>query len=155
MTSDEPGISVSAAATRPPVQDSAVAMVSFRIRHRSSSERERARVSLPPMSIFPGKADSGAGGGGDAFLAPRKPQALAGRGLDRHPRNVEPGDVSDPRPHGAAMRADLRALADHRPLQIGNPAAAGGDAVDGVLQKFVGSRGLPLRIARREMRTDI
>ncbi|MHC2406753.1 hypothetical protein ACVMGC_011297 [Bradyrhizobium barranii subsp. barranii] len=43
-------MSVSAPATSPPVQDSAVAIVSLRIRHRSSSERERARASLPPMT---------------------------------------------------------------------------------------------------------
>src|SRR5258708_3111800 len=77
MTSEEPGISVSAPATRPPVQDSAVAIVNLRIRQRSSSERERARASLPlilvaPTFIVPGHADGSARGGGDAFLAPRK-----------------------------------------------------------------------------------
>src|SRR3981081_3229980 len=100
MTSDEPGISVSAPATRPPVQDSAVAMVSLRIRQRSSSERERARASLPLMSvapalIVPGRGDVGARHGGDAFLAASESQPFAGGRLDRYPRQGKPGDLSD------------------------------------------------------------
>src|ERR1700752_1049439 len=45
-TADEPGISTSEAQTRPPVQDSAVASVSFRILQRSSSARAKERISL-------------------------------------------------------------------------------------------------------------
>src|SRR3954463_14465063 len=100
MTSDEPGMSVSAPATRPPVQDSAVATVSFRIRHRSSSERERARASLPLMSlaptlIVPRQPDGGAGSRRDAFLAAGKAEPFAGRRLHRDARDVEPGDLGD------------------------------------------------------------
>src|ERR1700709_1059884 len=100
MTSEEPGISVSAPATRPPVQDSAVAMVSLRIRQRSSSERERARASLPLMSvapalIVPGQADGGARHGGDAFLAAGEPKPFARGRFHRHPRQREPGDLGD------------------------------------------------------------
>src|SRR5882724_12689708 len=98
MTSEEPGISVSAPATRPPVQDSAVAMVSLRIRQRSSSERERARAALPliliapalvvPALIIPRQADGGARGGGDTFLAAGKAEPLAGGRLHGHARDV-------------------------------------------------------------------
>src|SRR5256885_4736810 len=107
MTSEEPGISVSAPATRPPVQDSAVAIVSLRIRHRSSSERERARASLPLMLFAPGKADGGARGRGDAFLAAGKAEPFAGRRFHRHARDIEPGDFGDAGAHGIAQRADL------------------------------------------------
>src|SRR3954466_11816170 len=107
MTSEEPGISVSAPATRPPVQDSAVAIVSLRIRHRSSSERERARASLPLMLFAPGKADRGARRGGDAFLAAGKAEPFAGGRLHRDTRDVEPGDLGDAGAHGVAERADL------------------------------------------------
>src|ERR1700716_1832123 len=109
-------MSVSAAATRPPVQDSAVAMVSLRIRQRSSSERARARVSLPPILVAPAfvvpafivptfivptfiaprQGDGGACGRGNAFLAPGEAEPLAGRGLDGHPRYMKPGDLGDP-----------------------------------------------------------
>src|SRR3954471_9195421 len=111
MTSEEPGISVSAPATRPPVQDSAVAIVSLRIRHRSSSERERARASLPlmlfaPALIIPGKANGRARGCGDAFLAAGKAEPLAGRRFNGDTRNVEPGDLGDARAHGVAQRPD-------------------------------------------------
>src|SRR5437660_875894 len=102
-------MSVNAAATRPPVQDSAVAMVSLRIRQRSSSERERARVSLPPISVVPAlvvvprQPDGGAGSSRDAFLAPGEAEPLAGRGLDGHPRHIQSGDLGDPRAHGVAV----------------------------------------------------
>src|SRR4051812_36689328 len=143
-------MSVSAPATRPPVQDSAVAIVSLRIRHRSSSERERARASLPLMSVAPGQADGGARGGGNAFLAAGKTEPLAGGRLDGDPRYVDPGDVGDPRPHGVAQRSDLRTLADHGHFEVGDAAAARGDTVDGVFEELVRRSTLPLRIARRE-----
>src|SRR6187200_354438 len=121
-------MSVSAAATMPPVQDSAVAMVSLRIRHRSSSERERARASLPLMLLapafgIPGQPDGGARCGGDAFLAAGKSEPLAGGGLDGDARDVELGDVGDPCPHGVAQRPDFRTLADHGHFEIRNTPA--------------------------------
>src|SRR3954469_20838585 len=105
ITSEAPGISVSAPATSPPVQDSAVAMVSLRLRHRSSSERERARASLPLMSvapvfIVPGQTDGGAGDRGDAFLASRKTEALAGGGFHRDARQIQSGDLGNAGAHG-------------------------------------------------------
>src|SRR3982751_4234927 len=102
MTSDEPGMSVSAPATRPPVQDSAVAIVSLRIRQRSSNERERARASLPLILLAPGQADGRARGRGDAFLAAGKAEPFAGGRLHRDTRDVEPCDVGDARAHGIA-----------------------------------------------------
>src|SRR5258708_14476373 len=107
MTSDEPGISVSAPATKPPVQDSAVAIVNLRIRQRSSSERERARASLPlilvaPTFIVPGQADGCAPGGGDAFLAARKTDPFAVGRFHGDPRNIQSGHLGDPRAHGRA-----------------------------------------------------
>src|SRR3984893_18190976 len=93
MTSEEPGMSVSAPATRPPVQDSAVATVSLRIRQRSSSERERARASLPlmllaPVLTIPRKRDGGPRGRGDAFLAAGEAEPLAGSRLHGHAGNI-------------------------------------------------------------------
>src|SRR3954447_2140231 len=140
MTSEEPGISVSAPATRPPVQDSAVAIVSLRIRHRSSSERERARASLPlmlfaPALFVPRETDGGARGRSDAFLAAGKAEPFAGGCFHRDTRDIEPGNLGDPRAHGVAQRADLGTLADQRDLEIGDAAAAGGDAIDRIFQK--------------------
>src|ERR1700731_4484868 len=131
MTSEEPGISVSAPATRPPVQDSAVAIVSLRIRHRSSSERERARASLPlmlvaPTFIVPGQADGGARRGGDAFFAAGESKPLAGGGFHGNARNVHPGDLGNPCTHGVAQRSDFGPLADQGHFEIGDAAAARG-----------------------------
>src|SRR3954467_3810532 len=142
MTSEEPGMSVSAPATRPPVQDSAVAIGSLRIRHRSSSERERARASLPAMALrapsllVKRKADGGARGGRDAFLAAGEAEPLAGGRLHRDAGDVDAGDLGDACAHGVAQGADLRPLADHRHLEIGDTAAALGDALDGVFQEL-------------------
>src|ERR1700719_410931 len=97
MTSDEPGRSVSATATRPPVQDSAVAMVSLRIRQRSSSERERARASLPLMSVaptfvVPRQADGGARDALDAFFAAGEAEPFAGGRFHGHARQAQSCD---------------------------------------------------------------
>src|SRR6202043_3528865 len=110
MTSEEPGMSVSAPATRPPVQDSAVATVSLRIRQRSSSERERARVSLPlilfaptfvvPLLIIPWQANGGACGRSDAFLAAGEAQAFAGGCFHGDARNAQPSNLGDACTHG-------------------------------------------------------
>src|SRR5580700_5305809 len=125
MTSEEHGLSVSSPATRPPVQDSAVATVSLRIRQRSSSERERARASLPLMLLAPGltiprKPDRGARGRSNAFLAAGEAEPLAGRRLHGHAGNIYARYLRDARAHGIAQRADLRALADQRHLEIGD-----------------------------------
>src|ERR1700722_18470387 len=136
MTSDDPGISVSAPATRPPVQDSAVAIVSLRIRQRSSSERDKARASLPLILIAPGQADGGARRGGNAFLAAGEPEPLAGRGFDRNPRNVETGNLGDARAHGVAQRSDFRTLANHGHLEMGDASIARGDALNGIFEEL-------------------
>src|SRR5215475_10009217 len=98
-------MSVSAPATRPPVQDSAVAMVSRRLRQRSSSERAKARASLPPMSFAPGKTDGGARGCGDAFLAAGEAELLTRRRLHGDTRDVDAGDFGDALAHLVAQGA--------------------------------------------------
>src|SRR5258708_23616863 len=158
MTSDEREISVNAPATRPPVQDSAVAMVSLRIRQRSSSERERARASLPlilidPTFVAPREANGGARGGGDAFFAAGEAEPLASGRFHGHARDVQPGDLSDPLTHGIAQRSDLRPFADQRHLESGDPPAAPGDAAHRVFQETVRPTPLPSPIRARELRT--
>src|SRR3984957_2327840 len=148
-------MSVSAPATRPPVQDSAVAIISLRIRQRSSSERERARASLPLILIAPGKADGRARDSGDAFLAAGESEPLAGGGFHRNARQAEAGDLGDPRPHRITMRADFGTLADQGHIEMGNTSAACGDTINRIFEELVGRCALPLDIAGRKMRTDI
>src|SRR5664279_212856 len=152
MTSEEPGMSVNAPATRPPVQDSAVAMVSLRMRQRSSSERDRARASLPLMSlaptfVVPGKTDGGARDCGDAFFAAGEAEPLAGGCFHGDARQSKAGDLGDARAHGIAVRTDFRALADQRHVEMRDASAARGDASDRVFQELVGRCTLPLEIA--------
>src|ERR1700731_2940656 len=140
MTSEEPGISVSAPATSPPVQDSAVAMVSLRIRQRSSSERERARASLPLMSvaptfIVPRQADGGARRGGDTLLAAGESEPFAGGRFYSDARDVHPGDLRDTRTHRVPQRSDFRTLANQGHFEIRDPSAAGGNATACVFQE--------------------
>src|SRR5947207_4276402 len=160
ITSEDPGISVSAPATRPPVQDSAVATVNLRIRQRSSSERERARASLPlisvaPTFVAPGQADSGARDRGNAFLAAGESEPFAGGRFHGHARKREPGDLRDARAHGVTVRADFRALANQGDIEMGDAAAARAHTIHCVFQELVGRRTFPLGIAGRKMRTDI
>src|ERR1700738_1724985 len=164
-------MSVSAAATSPPVQDSAVAIVSLRIRQRSSSERERARVSLPLISIaptliaasivvpsffvpslfVPRQTDSGARGCGNAFFAAGEAKPLAGCGLDGHPRYTQAGDLGDPRAHGVAVRTDFWPLANQRHLEMCDAPATGRHAINRIFQESVRGGALPLRVAWRKM----
>src|SRR3984885_9973258 len=170
MTSEEPGISVSAPATKPPVQDSAVAMVNLRIRQRSSSERERARASLPLMSVAPAfavptrvvptfviprQAYGRARDGCDAFLAAGKSEPFAGGRFHGDARGTKTGDFGDARAHGVTVRSDFRALANQGDVEMGDASAARGDAIDRVFQEAVRCGAPPLRIARREMQADV
>src|SRR6185295_2633355 len=147
MTSEEPGMSVSAPATKPPVQDSAVAMVSLRLRQRSSSERERARASLPLISVAPGETNRGAGHRRDAFLAAGKAEPFAGSRLHRDARQIEAGNFRNACAHGVAVLADLRPLADQRDVEMRDASATRRDAIDRVFQKLIGCRALPFGIA--------
>src|SRR6201989_553820 len=122
-------MSVSAPATSPPVQDSAVAIVSRRLRHKSSSERDKARALLVAISFAPGQADGGARGRRDAFFAAGEAEPLAGGRLHGDARDVDTGDFGDPRAHPVAQRADLRPLANQRHLEICDAAAARSDAL--------------------------
>src|SRR4051812_4723002 len=132
-TSEEPGISVSVAATRPPVQDSAVAMVSFFARQRSSSARACARSSSSAISVAPNnlgrsvdpwQANGRVREGRDALAAPGEAQFLAGRRLDRYAGFRNARDLGNARPHGVAMRTDARCLAHDRGIEMSDAAAA-------------------------------
>ena len=155
ITSEELDVGSSAPATRPPVQDSAVAIVSLRIRQRSSSERERARASLPLMSVRPGEANRGARGCGNAFLAAGEAEPFAGGRLDGDARTLTPVVSAIPRAWCRATVRSVRALADQRDFHVRDAAAAGGDAVHRVFEEAVRRRSLPCGRSGRKLRTDI
>ena len=111
--SDEPGMSVSAAAIMPPVQDSAVASMIFCARQASSTAR--ASASNRPVVAHSGKPsgidDACRGDRRDAFLAADEAELLVGRRLDRNAlrRNAEHlGQIAAPSPRGAARPAAPR-----------------------------------------------
>src|SRR5260221_7505146 len=53
------------------------------------------------------------------------------------------------------MRSDLRPLADHRHVDMGDAAAGGNDELGGMAQEAVRGRAAPARIGGREMHADI
>src|SRR5512139_793813 len=112
-----PGTSVSVPATRPAVQDSAVA--TSRFLRLQTSRRSRAALTMSSSSIVwssrlfrPGQPDGGRRISSDAFAAAGEAELLAGRGLDRNPVRRQPCNAGHGFANGVAMRADLRRLAD-------------------------------------------
>src|SRR3954451_7891107 len=53
------------------------------------------------------------------------------------------------------MRPDFWTLANQCHVKMGNPPATRGDSIESVFEEFIRFGALPLRIARRKMRTDI
>src|SRR6187551_575195 len=111
---ETPRISVSIPATRPPVQDSAVATVSFLRRQISSSLSPAATISSSSIADIPSKPDRGGRIGRDPFTAAGKTEPLAGRRLHGNAVQGYPRNVRDPLAHGVAVRPDFRGLAYNR-----------------------------------------
>ena len=138
---------------------SAVAMVSLGASaQRSSSERERARASLPPPSqSLQGKRMVALAAA--AMLPSSRPgesEPLAGGGLDRDPRHIQPGGWPAIRARIASRCGPTfgRSQISVTSGDARDASAAGGDAVDRVFQlNLSGGGALPLRVARRKMRT--
>src|SRR5262249_56392614 len=118
-TSEEPAISVRVAATSPPVQDSAAAILSLFARHRSSRVRacsisSRSAIGAAPRansSLAPRQADGGGGKRRHAFAAAGKSHFLAGRRLHRDAPRRDPGELGNARAHCVAMPAGPLRLA--------------------------------------------
>ena len=96
-------MSVSRAATMPPVQDSAVAM-------RASG----LAIALEQIAVALTAAPLRRRLGGDAFGPPGEAQPFRRRRLDADPRWLEAEDRRDALDHRCAMGPDLRPLADER-----------------------------------------
>src|SRR5215216_6201109 len=148
-------MSVSAAATRPPVQDSAVATISFFALHRSSRAVAAACVSRSAItetpSPGPGQADRRGRHRDDAFPASGEAELLAGRGLHGDAVHRDVGDLGNALADRVAVRADPRGLADDGQIDVRDLAAALGDALHRKLEELIRRRALPARIVRREM----
>src|SRR5438067_2251961 len=101
-------MSVSAPATRPPVQDSAVATMRFLALQSSSRAVAAASVSRSAMAKIPlprpGQAYRGGRHGDDAFLAAGEAELLAGGGLHRHALDRHLGDLGNSLADRVAVR---------------------------------------------------
>ena len=103
----------------------------------------------------PRQSDGGRRIGGDSFAASGEAELFAGGRFHGDTIDGDAGNARDRLTHGVAVRADLRRLADDGEIKMRDAAAALRDAVAGEFEEAIGSRAFPLRIARREMRTDI
>ena len=160
-TSELPAISVSAAATSPPVQLSATAIRRPAARFASITcarpcrpARAGGRSRASRSSILR-QSDRRDGLGGDAFAAAGEAEPLGRRRLDANPPTRQPQQRGDPRAHGVAMRADLRRLADDRDVDMVDPAARLLDQGAGMLDEQRRGGAAPLRVGGREMVADI
>src|SRR5262245_43703518 len=144
------------AVTSPPVQDSAVAIVSFLARQRSSSTRAIPRSSSSySISVAPGQANGRVGEGGYAFAASRETELFAGGRLDRHATDGNARDLGDASSHGVAIRPDARRFAHDSCVEMGDTPATRLHSLDCEGQEAIRRRAPPLRIARGEVHADI
>src|SRR6185312_5026058 len=143
---DVPGISVSVPATRPAVQDSAVAISRFLRLQMSSRRFAASTMSSSSIGRAPRQPHRRGGVGGDAFAAPGEAELLAGRRLDRDAGDLDAGKLRDARAHGVAVRADARSLAHDVDVDMRDAAAALFQAFDREGQETVGGGAAPLRI---------
>src|SRR6187551_2829976 len=105
---DTPGISVSVPATKPAVQDSAVATVRFLRLQMSSRRFAASTMSSSSMADQRSRQPDRCGGiGGHAFAAAYESHHLVGRRL--HPNSIgrDAGNLGNAGAHGVAMRTDL------------------------------------------------
>src|SRR3546814_4979399 len=126
-TSEQPAISVSAAATSPPVQLSATAILRPAARLASSTLRAAStnwagrRVSVICLE-YSRKRQCGNGLCGDAFAASSKAQPFSGRRLHADLIRAVAEYLPDSRTHGIAIRPDPGRLADYGAIHMTNAA---------------------------------
>src|SRR5256885_225525 len=134
-------MSVSAPATSPPVQDSAVAIQSFFALQRSSSAVAAAWVSRSAITVFllpgPRQADRRGRHRHNAFAAAGEAELLAGRGLHGDTVHRKAGDLGDALPDRVAMRADPWRFTHDGQVDVGDLAAALGHALHRKLQELI------------------
>ena len=148
-------MSVSVAATSPPVQDSAVAILSLRSRQRSSSARAVVDERRVDHSSLHGSRTVALAKATMPSPRPVKPIFSLVVALIATRATRQAGDLGDARTDGVAMRADARRLAHDGDVEMRDASAARAHPLDREGQKAVGGGAPPLRIARRKVHADI
>ena len=97
----------------------------------------------------------GAGHGGDAFAAADEAQPFHGRRLDADASRIDAEYGGDGLAHGAAVRADLRRLAQERHVDVGDAPAQFAHARGRIGEKDARGGAAPGRVARREVLADV
>src|SRR5262245_552011 len=105
--------------------------------------------------LFPRQTDRCRCIGRDTFTAAGEPKLFACGRLHADALGTNAGKPGDICPHSVAMGADARGFAYDCEIEMRDAAFAGAHAIDCKCKKTVGRRATPLRIARREMGSDI
>src|SRR5688572_10026967 len=140
---------------RPPVQLSAVTMVSLRSSSVPISWPAAFRIASSNISGLAGQLDGGDCRREEAFLPPGKPHLLACGCLDRHAigRNFAYG--RNGLLHRGGMGADTRCLTDDGEVDVDDAALSLADEPGGVFEEDLRCGAFPLRIGGREVRADV
>src|SRR6185312_1288106 len=155
-TSDAPEMEVSAPATSPPVQLSAVAMVNLAVFSASMACLAAAATACGIcMSVLPGQLDAGAGQRDDALLTAGKPQSFAGGRLNSYARRRNLANPTDALADGGHVRADAGRFADDGDVKVDDAAAPGGDHFGSMSEEDRRVGTPPLRIAGRKVTADV
>ena len=110
--------------------------------------RERRRGSRTVTTDLP---PAGPASRSRSRQCPRGGRAsLVRRCLDRDTFDRDAADRGNAGAHRLTMGRDLRRLRNDRQIEVGDPAAPGGDALDREGQEGVGWRATPARIGRRK-----
>src|SRR3974390_2691490 len=140
-----------AAETSPPVQDSAVAAVSFFFRHTSRNALTASVISSSNIASCPRQSDRRRGVGDDALAAAGKTELFPGGWLGRYPCCINSGEPCNVLADGITVRPNFGRFANNVQIEMGDHTAALLQAIERVGEETVGRCALPLRIAGRKM----
>src|SRR5581483_3459039 len=134
---DVPGTSVSVPATRPAVQDSAVATNTFFRLQMASRRFAASTMSSSSIGVGPRQSDGRIGIGDHAFALADKAHFFVGRRLHADAVDRNPGDAGNTLAYGVAMRADLWGLRDKGQVEMHDTAFTFLHSLDGKTQEPV------------------
>src|SRR5690349_20349967 len=121
----------------PPVQDAAVASVSF-FRKQISSSAFAASMADRSGMLFPGQADGCRRIGGDAFAAPGKAELFTRGRFYADTLGADSGQFGDVCPHGIAVLPNAGGFTHDRKIEVRYATFAGTHAFDGKSEEAVG-----------------
>src|ERR1700687_3146510 len=135
---ETPGISVRVPATKPAVQDSAVATSSFLRLQIASRRLAASTISSSSIARTPGQPHGRRGISRDTFAAAGEAELFAGGCLHCHAVDRDTGERGNLCAHGIALPVDARRFANDSKIEMGDAAATRFHTLDCEGQKAIG-----------------